>query len=125
MTDIVNPSQNILDKMFELIKRKEAHSKEWRAIAKLEAIYDTELKSIEKQLHRTSLWDIILISNMENDHLLNTVKWQLRYHKWNYKAIPKQYMDEIKARPGLLEQLIDYEPVIEVSDVDMFEDIPF
>lgn len=120
--------QSILDKLFLLIQRKSAHQKEWRAIERLEAIYDTELKSIKAQLHTTSTGEIMLIKNMTDEHLMNTAKWMLRYHKWNYKSIPKAYMDEIKSRPGMLDQLIDYEPVLVVSPQasnDWSEDIPF
>lgn len=119
--------QSILDKLFLLIQRESAHQKEWRAIEKLKAIYDTELQAIKNQLHTTSTGEIMLIKNMLDDHLLNTAKMILRYHKWNYKSIPKAYMDEIKSRPGMLDQLIDYEPVITIAQgtVDYFEDIPF
>lgn len=120
--------QTILDTLFLLIQRKSAHQKEWRAIEKLEAIYDTELKSIKSQLHTTSTGEIMLIKNMTDEHLMNTAKWMLRYHKWSYKSIPKAYMDEIKSRPGMLDQLIEYEPILVVSPQDVndwSEDIPF
>lgn len=128
MTLTTITDQSILDKLFLLIQRKSAHQKEWRAIENLEAIYDTELQAIKKQLHTTATGEIMLIKNMLDDHLLNYAKSQLRYHKWNYKSIPKAYMDEIKARPGMLDQLIDYEPVLVVSQQDSndwSEDIPF
>jgi len=120
-----DPDKNILDTLFLLIQRKADHQKEGRAIEKLEDIYDSELQSIKSQLHTTSTGDIMLIKNMTDDHLLNTAKWMLRYHKWNYKSIPKPYMDEVKTRPGMLNQLIDYEPVI-VQDPDRYDvDLPF
>lgn len=56
----------------------------------------------------------MLIENMDDDHLLNTIKWQLKYHKGNYSYVQPQYMTEIKKRPALLA----YEPVIEVEEDD-------
>lgn len=108
--------QNILDTLLVIIKRKQDHWKEGKAIRKLEAIYQSELKSIQDKMHRTKDWTITLIESMDDDHLLNTIKLFLRQNRWEFSSVPKRYLDEAKKRKGLLEQLLEYEPVIEMED---------
>lgn len=106
----------ILDSLFSIIKRRQDWVKEWKAIDKLEAIYQDELKEISKQLHTTATGETILIQNMEDDHLINTIKLILRRHHWDFKQIPKVYLNEAKRRPWILDKIIDYTPVIELDD---------
>lgn len=106
----------ILDQLFAIIQRREAWKKEGKAIDKLESIYEGELASISKQLHRTADGTILIIQNMTDDHLRNTVKMILRKYRGDFKQIPKQYLTEVKNRPGMLEELIDYEVVIEQEE---------
>lgn len=116
MTLTTTQDQNILDILMVIIKRKQDYEKEGKAIKKLEAIYSEELKAIASKMHKTAGGELTLIENMTDEHLLNTIKVFLRNNHWDYSDVPKRYLDEAKKRKGMLEQLIDYEVVIEQDD---------
>ena len=124
MTLTTITDKSLLDQLFAIIKRRQDWGKEWQAIEKLEAIYADELKAIGSQLHTTADGSMILIQNMTDEHLTNTIKLILRRHKGNFKQIPKVYLNEAKRRPWMLDDLIKYEPVIEIEErpFDLFDD---
>jgi hypothetical protein len=117
MTELITHTQpNILSILTDIIRRKQLHTQEGVAIKKLEAIYASELKAAQDQIHRMGTWGIIMIHDMEDSHLLNTIKLYLRQNRGEYRAIPTQYIEEAKRRDGIIEQIIAYEPVIEQED---------
>ncbi len=118
---LTTPTTSTLDTIFNIIRRKEAHIKEWKAIARLEAIYADEIREASKQLHRTRAWDLMTVQSMDDDHLINTIKMYLSSSHDNFKSVPKKYLDEAKARPGVLDKILAIETVIEQDDED-FED---
>ena len=106
-------STSTLDTVFNIIRRKEAHIKEWKAIAKLEDLYRDEIQEASKQLHRTRSGDLLTVQSMTDDHLLNTIKMYLSHNHDDFADVPKKYLDEAKSRNGMLEKILDIETVIE------------
>ena len=106
-------SSSTLDTVSNIIRRKEAHIKEWKAIQKLEAIYQDEIKEASHQLHRTRSGDLLTVQSMTDDHLLNTIKSYLTHNRDNFSDVPRKYLDEAKSRPGMLDKIIEIETVIE------------
>jgi hypothetical protein len=53
MTELITHTQpNILSILTDIIRRKQIHTQEGIAIKKLEAIYASELKAAQDQIHR-------------------------------------------------------------------------
>lgn len=119
---LTTTTANILDTIFNIIRRREAWEKEGKAIKRLEAIYRDEIQEASKQLHRTRWGDLMTVQSMTDDHLLNTIKMYLTNNRDNYSDIPKKYLDEAKRRDGMLEKIIAIETVIEEDedDFDLF-----
>jgi len=115
-------STSTLDTIFNIIRRKEAWEKEGKAIRKMESIYAEEIKEASKQLHRTRWGDLMTVQSMNDDHLLATIKLYLRNSHDDFSDIPKKYLDEAKARPGLLEKVIAIETVIEQDGFEIPDD---
>lgn len=62
------------------------------------------------------------VQSMDDDHLINTIKMYLSSSHDNFNSVPKKYLDEAKARPGVLEKIIAIETVIEQDDQDYIPD---
>lgn len=111
----------MLDTIFAIIRRKEAHIKEGKAIEKLEAIYRDEIKEASTQLHRTRWGDLMTVQSMTDDHLLSTIKVYLSHNHDDFSEVPKKYLDEAKRRDGMLEKIITIETVIDQDSNDYFD----
>ncbi len=120
MTITTTENKTLMENLLMIISRREAWKKEGRDIDKLESIYRDELSQIQKQMHTGADGKIILISSMDDQHLMNTVKLILNRHKWDFKQIPKVYLNEMKQRTWMVEKLIAYTPVIEQSTIQNY-----
>lgn len=121
MTITTTENKTLMENLLTIISRREAWKKEGRDIDKLESIYRDELSQIQKQMHTQADGKIILISSMDDEHLMNTVKLILRRHKWDFKQISKVYLNEMKQRTWMIEKLIAYTPVIEQSTIQSYD----
>lgn len=81
MTITTTENKTLMENLLTIISRREAWKKEGRDIDKLESIYRDELSQIQKQMHTQADGKIILISSMDDEHLMNTVKLILNRHK--------------------------------------------
>lgn len=122
MTITTTENKTLMENLLMIISRREAWKKEGIDIDKLESIYRDELSQIQKQMHTQADGKIILISSMDDQHLMNTVKLILNRHKWDYKQIPRVYLNEMKQRTWMVEKLIEYTPVIEQSTIQSYYD---
>jgi len=81
MTITTTENKTLMENLLMIISRREAWKKEGIDIDKLESIYRDELSQIQKQMHTQADGKIILISSMDDQHLMNTVKLILNRHK--------------------------------------------
>lgn len=120
MTITTTENKTLMENLLTIISRREAWKKEGIDIDKLESIYRDELSQIQKQMHTQADGKIILISSMDDQHLMNTVKLILNRHKWDYKQIPRVYLNEMKQRTWMVEKLIAYTPIMEQSTIQNY-----
>ncbi len=119
LTTITDPT--LLDTLMNLIKRKQAHDREWRDLEKLYSIYKKELREMEWLMHKTADGTIIIVSNMDDDHLFNTIRLILNRNHWDFDSIPDKYISEAKRRTWMLDRILAINSVIESDeDEDLF-----
>jgi len=121
MTLTTTQDQTLLDTLMTLIKRKQAHDKEWRDLDKLYSIYRKELREMEWLMHKTADGTIVIVSNMDDDHLFNTIKLILNRNHWDFSSIPDKYLQEAKRRPWMLDRILTINSVIEPEDEEEWE----
>ena len=84
-------------------------------------LYEKEIRAISSELHTTRDGTIILISDMENTHLMNLMGL-FKKNRADIDDIPERYLDEIKARwlDNELLELFNEKPVSQDDDEDLF-----
>lgn len=99
-------TQNNIQDIKKIISKKEELEKELKKIDNYLRIYKKEIKQMENIMHRTKTGDLMLVSEMENDHLLNTINFMLkRGFRIDDKSIQK-YIDEVKKR-NLVDKVLE------------------
>ncbi len=89
-----------------LITAKGALEKALKEVKMLESIYSDEMREYKNAMHITRAGEIIFIEDMDNEHLLNTVKLFIRGGMSYKNAGLKKYINEVKKR-GLVADILD------------------
>lgn len=99
-------------------------NKQLKSLKKLNAIYGDEIAEQKQNLHVTKGGDVMFISDMKDDHLVNTVRLMLRNGTSFNSRKMKKYINEIKKR-GLVNEIICEETVEDtdepIDEPDYFE----
>lgn len=91
--------------------------KSLKMIEKFEGIYEDEIAEEAKNMHITRDGDVLFISDMDNDHLVNTVKALLNRGYDFRNANVKRYMTEVKKR-NLVGDIASFKPLVQEQDED-------
>lgn len=109
------------DNIKKFILNKVQITKAVKQMSKLEDIYYDEVKEQEEKLHVTKDGNAMFVTEMEDSHLVNTVKFLVKMGAKLKSGKVKKYMEEIKKR-GLVNQIIDVEEVEQDNPFDFDDD---
>ena len=99
MTEETSPkvsTKSTVEQVLELMKRESELQAELAQITKKKLFYKDEISQVKGMMHTTWEWVHMLVSQMTDIHLINTVSRYTR-HKW-LESVPKRYIDEVKKR---------------------------
>lgn len=110
-------TQDNIQAIRQVMSKKQELEKELEKVNNYVRIYKKEIKQIESVMHRTKTGDLMLVSEMEESHLLNTINFMVkRGFRIDDKQLQK-YIDEVKKR-NLVDKVIE---MTELSENKLLE----
>lgn len=93
-------------------------AKSLKKLKQISSIYSDEVSEARKNLHVTKAGDVMFIPDMEDSHLINTVKYLFKIGIKLNSSMAKKYVNELKKR-GLVSEVLDSLGEFSGEDLDM------
>jgi hypothetical protein len=121
LSTIFSKDVSVTESVKALVLYEAKLNKELKQIKKFSAVYSDEISEQKANMHITKDGSIMFIPDMENSHLINTVKMFIR-NGFNLSSRKiKKYIDEVKKR-GLVNEIINEEVVESKEEEVIFDD---
>lgn len=108
MTEQTAPTtvkKTLLEQCLSILQQERELTLKLDEIRIKKAFYKKELSELESLSHTTRDGTMLLISDMTDEHLINTVKSCSKYKGW-LDHVPDKYLNELKSR-NLVDKILD------------------